>query len=109
MIRAIVKRPSNIWWVFFLSLLAASASAADVPPFDPNSTAAAPCGIGVPPPGHSAPEVWAPPEGLTLTVRQDRDRLCYASNGSADAPTIRVRLGADLIITLRNEIIDPEA
>ena len=44
-----------------------------------------------------------------LTVRQDRDRLCYTANGSADAPTIRVRLGSDLSITLRNEITDPEA
>jgi FtsP/CotA-like multicopper oxidase with cupredoxin domain len=109
MIRAIVKRPSNIWWVFFLSLLSASASAADVPPFDPKSTTAAPCGVGVPPPGHSPPEVWPTREGLTLTVRQDRDRLCYTTNGSADAPTIRVRLGSDLTITLRNEIVDPEA
>ena len=109
MIRVIMKRPSKIWRVFFLPLLVASASAADVPPFDPTSTTAAPCGIGVPPPGHSAPEVWAPPEGLALTVRQDRDRLCYTSNGSADAPTIRVRLGSDLTITLRNEIADPEA
>jgi FtsP/CotA-like multicopper oxidase with cupredoxin domain len=110
MIRAIVKRPSNIWRVFFVSLVAASAAlAADASPFDPHSTAAAPCGVGVPPPGHSVPDVWAPPEGLTLTVRQDRDRLCYTANGSADAPTIRVRLGSDLNITLRNEITDVEA
>ena len=53
--------------------------------------------------------MWAPAEGLTLTVRQERDRLCYAANGSADAPTIRVRLGSDLTITLRNEITDPGA
>jgi hypothetical protein len=44
-----------------------------------------------------------------LTVRQDRDRLCYTLNGRADAPTIRVRLGSDLIITLRNEITDSGA
>lgn len=109
MIPVIMKRPSNIWRVFFLCLPAAHAGAADVPAFDPSSTSVAPCGIGIPPPGHSSPEVWAPKEGLTLTVRQDRDRLCYTANGSADAPVIRVRLGSDLTITLRNEIIDPEA
>jgi FtsP/CotA-like multicopper oxidase with cupredoxin domain len=92
-----------------LSLLAAGASAAELPSFDPHSTTAAPCGVGVPPPGHVEPELWAPAEGLTLTVRQDHDRLCYTANGSADAPTIRVRLGSDLTITLRNEITDPEA
>jgi hypothetical protein len=108
-LRAIMKRPSSIWRVFFLSLLTASASAADLPPFDPNSTMAAPCGAGIPPPGHLEPELWAPPEGMTLTVRQDRDRLCYTANGSAEAPIIRVRLGSDLTVTLRNEITDPAA
>ena len=107
MMRAILTRPSSAWRVCFISLLAAGAApSADAPPFDPHSTAAAPCGVGVPPPGHSIPDVWAPPEGLTLTVRQDRNRLCYTANGSADAPTIRVRLGSDLTITLRNEITD---
>jgi FtsP/CotA-like multicopper oxidase with cupredoxin domain len=109
MIRAIMKRPSSIWRVFFLSLLTASASAADLPSFDPNSTTAAPCGVGIPPPGHLEPELWATPEGLTLTVRQDHDRLCYTTNGSAEAPIIRVRLGSDLTVTLRNEITDPAA
>jgi FtsP/CotA-like multicopper oxidase with cupredoxin domain len=110
MIRRTMKRPSNNWRVFFLSLAAAGAAlAADPPAFDAQSTAAAPCGVGVPAPGHSPPEVWATPEGLTLTVRQDGDRLCYTANGSADAPTIRVRLGSDLTITLRNEITDPGA
>jgi FtsP/CotA-like multicopper oxidase with cupredoxin domain len=110
MIRHTMKRPASRLGVFFLSLAAANAAlAADLPPFDAHSTAAAPCGVGVPPPGHSPPDVWATPEGLTLTVRQDRDRLCYMADGSADAPTIRVRLGSDLTITLRNEITDPEA
>jgi FtsP/CotA-like multicopper oxidase with cupredoxin domain len=105
-----MKRPSYPLRVFFLFLSAAAPVFGDeVDTFDLRSTAAAPCGIGLPPPGHAIPEVWAPVEGLTLTVRQDRDRLCYTTNGSADAPTIRVRLGSDLIITLRNEIIDPEA
>jgi FtsP/CotA-like multicopper oxidase with cupredoxin domain len=110
MIRRTMKRPTSWLGVFFLSLAAAGvALAADLPAFDAQSTAGAPCGAGLPPPGHSPPEVWATPEGLTLTVRQDRDRLCYTANGSADAPTIRVRLGSDLSITLRNEITDPEA
>jgi FtsP/CotA-like multicopper oxidase with cupredoxin domain len=110
MIRRVMKRPSTMLGVFFLSLAAAGAAlAADLPPFDAQSTPAAPCGVGIPPPGHLPPDVWATAEGLTLTVRQDRDRLCYTANGSADAPTIRVRLGSDLIITLRNEITDAEA
>jgi FtsP/CotA-like multicopper oxidase with cupredoxin domain len=110
MIRRAMKRPTGRLGVFFLSLAAAGAAlAADQPAFDAQSTAAAPCGAGLPLPGHSPPDVWATPEGLTLTVRQDRDRLCYTANGSADAPTIRVRLGSDLSITLRNEITDPEA
>jgi FtsP/CotA-like multicopper oxidase with cupredoxin domain len=111
---------SAAWRIAFASIvflplvlppLAASSrvSAAEAPPFDPTSTAQSPCGVGVPPPGHSAPEMWASPEGLTLTVRQDRDRLCYTANGIAEAPTIRVRLGSDLIVTLRNEITDPAA
>jgi FtsP/CotA-like multicopper oxidase with cupredoxin domain len=104
-----MKRPTNVWRVFFLSLLPASAFAVDAPPFDPHSTAAAPCGVGIAPPGHFAPDLWAPPDGLSLTVRQDHDRLCYTNNGSAEAPTIRVRLGSDLTITLRNEIDDPAA
>src|SRR5579863_5445982 len=110
MIRAIGKRPSTPLKVFFLSLITAgTAHGADAPPFNAESTPSAPCGRGVPPPGHTAPELRAAPEGLTLTVRQDHGRLCYTANGIADAPTIRVRLGSDLIITLRNEITDPAA
>jgi FtsP/CotA-like multicopper oxidase with cupredoxin domain len=110
MIRRAMKRPTSRLGVFFLSLAAAGAAlGSNQPPFDAQSTAAAPCGVGVPPPGHSPPEVWAAPEGLTLTARQDHDRLCYTANGSADAPIIRVRLGSDLTITLRNEITDPGA
>jgi FtsP/CotA-like multicopper oxidase with cupredoxin domain len=47
--------------------------------------------------------------GIQLTVRQSADRLCYVANGDADAPVIRARLGAELDITLRNEISDPSA
>ena len=96
--------------IAFLSLAIPSlVFAAEAPAFDSRSTAQAPCGLGVPPPGHSAPQLRSSPEGLTLIVRQDHDRLCYTENGIADAPTIRVRLGSDLIVTLRNEITDPAA
>jgi FtsP/CotA-like multicopper oxidase with cupredoxin domain len=91
--------------------LAGSAAvfAADAPTFDPRSTPQAPCGVGIPAPGHASPEVRPGPEGITLTVRQDGNRLCYVANGSADAPVIRTRLGSELTITLRNEINDPAA
>jgi len=93
-----------------LLLLALSGTAAGEPrPFDPRSTAASPCGVGVPPPGNASPEIHPGREGLTLTVRQDGSRLCYVANGSADAPVIRVRRGAELTVTLRNEITDPAA
>jgi FtsP/CotA-like multicopper oxidase with cupredoxin domain len=85
------------------------AAAAEPRPFDPSSTAASPCGVGVPPPGNASPEIRPGREGLTLTVRQDGTRLCYVTNGSADAPVIRVRQGAELTVTLRNEITDPGA
>jgi FtsP/CotA-like multicopper oxidase with cupredoxin domain len=105
-----MKLRSAAWRIAFLSLTAPSlVFGAEAAPFDSQSTVQAPCGLGIPPPGHSAPELWASPEGFTLTVRQDHDRLCYTANGIADAPTIRVRLGSDLIVTLRNEITDPEA
>jgi len=93
-----------------LLLLALSGAAAAEPrPFDPRSTSASPCGVGVPPPGNVSPEIRPGREGLSLTVRQDGSRLCYVANGSADAPVIRVRQGAELTITLRNEISDPAA
>jgi FtsP/CotA-like multicopper oxidase with cupredoxin domain len=79
------------------------------PPFDPRSTAAAPCGVGTPPPGHDAPELRPSKNGMVLTVRQDGGRLCYVADGNADAPILRVRQGAELAITLRNEIVDPAA
>jgi FtsP/CotA-like multicopper oxidase with cupredoxin domain len=90
-------------------LVLSGAAAAEAHPFDPSSTAAAPCGIGVPPPGHASPEIHPGPAGLTLTVRQDGSTLCYVANGSADAPVIRVRQGAELSVTLRNEITNPAA
>jgi len=92
------------------SLASADASAAaGAPEFDARSTSAAPCGTGTPPPGHTLPEVRPQSDGITLTVRQDGNRLCYVANGSADAPVIRVRLGSELTVTLKNEITDPGA
>jgi FtsP/CotA-like multicopper oxidase with cupredoxin domain len=55
------------------------------------------------------PELRPAADGVTLTVRQHGNQLCYVSNGSAEAPVIRVRLGSELSITLSNEITDPEA
>src|SRR6202044_1708865 len=40
---------------------------------------------------------------------QDANRLCYVSGNIAEAPVMRIRQGADLKITLRNEITDPAA
>jgi FtsP/CotA-like multicopper oxidase with cupredoxin domain len=92
-----------------LLMALSGAAAAEPGPFDPMSTAASPCGVGVPPPGHASPEIRAAREGLTLTVHQDGSRLCYVAHGNADAPVIRVQRGTDLTITLRNEITNPAA
>ncbi len=92
-----------------LLLALACAAAAEPHPFDPTSTVASPCGTGVPPPGTPSPEIRPGREGLTLTVRQDGSRLCYVANGNAAAPVIRVRQGAELTVTLKNEITDPAA
>jgi FtsP/CotA-like multicopper oxidase with cupredoxin domain len=77
--------------------------------FSPLSTPAAVCGTQTPPPGTLPPELRAGPEGLTLTVKQDGKRLCYVALDGTIDPTIRVRQGDDLTITLRNEIDDPAA
>ena len=93
-------------------MVTASAATAGGPApaaYDPHSSAAAPCGIGTPPPGQFVADLRPPPEGVTLTVKQDGSRLCYVANGIAEAPVIRVRQGDDLTITLRNEIVDPAA
>ena len=100
-------RPSMLTALLLVAL--SSAAAAETRPFDPRSTAAAPCGVGVPPPGTASPEIHPGRAGLTLTVRQDGSRLCYVANGSADAPVIRVRQGTELTVTLQNEITDPAA
>ena len=89
--------------------LSAAVCASEAPRYDPRSTSAAPCGVGVPPPGHQSPEVRPGAKNLTLTVRQDGKQLCYVAAGNADAPVIRVRLGSQLTVTLRNDITDPGA
>jgi FtsP/CotA-like multicopper oxidase with cupredoxin domain len=75
--------------------------------FDPRSTAAAPCGTGTPPPGHVMPDLRPAAGGAALVVRQDGARLCYVADGNADAPVLRARPGSALVLTLRNEIVDP--
>jgi FtsP/CotA-like multicopper oxidase with cupredoxin domain len=106
-----MPRPCRAAGVLCSSLLLIGVSPAhsQSPNFDPHSTMEAPCGIGTPPPGHEIPELTPSGEGVTLTVRQDGNRLCYVADGSADAPVIRTRLGSELIVTLRNEITDPAA
>lgn len=89
-------------------MAAATIVHADTPPaFNATVTPTAPCGVGVPAPGHRSPELWPGEEGITLEVHQDADRLCYVANGIADAPVIRVRVGTELSITLKNGINDP--
>jgi FtsP/CotA-like multicopper oxidase with cupredoxin domain len=79
--------------------------------YDPRSTEATPCGVGTPARGQFPREIALAGRGhrLTLTVRQDGQRLCYVADGVAEAPLIRLRQGEDFSITLRNEITDPSA
>ena len=93
--------------LFAASAQAVAANVVETPAFDARSTDAAPCGVGVPPPGHEMPTLRPPATGATLTVRQDGARLCYVADGIADAPVIHARQGASLTLTLRNEIVDP--
>jgi len=93
--------------LFAASAQAVAANVVEPPAFDARSTDAAPCGVGVPPPGHEMPALRPSADGATLTVRQDGARLCYVADGIADAPVIRARQGASLVLTLRNEIVDP--
>src|ERR1019366_10760660 len=82
-----MTRPSKGSVVAPAALLASGSVAARTEPaFDPRSTQAAPCGVGVPPPGHVVPELHTSPNRHTLTVQQDGRRLCYIAEGSADAP-----------------------
>jgi FtsP/CotA-like multicopper oxidase with cupredoxin domain len=79
--------------------------------WNPTSTAAHPCGIGLPPRGNFAHDRWvnARKPTVKLTVRQEGTTLCYVIDGLAEAPTIRVKQGATLTVTVRNEITDPAA
>jgi FtsP/CotA-like multicopper oxidase with cupredoxin domain len=78
-------------------------------PYDPHSSPEAPCGRGLPPPGHDSPDIAANGVEIDLIVRQDGSRLCYVNHDDADAPVIHARLGGELVINLRNEITDPQA
>ena len=75
------------------------------------TTPDAPCGTGTPPRGHFPPDIptVGPFQIVTLSVKQDPNRLCYVFGLIAEAPTIRVRQGEDMFIKLRNEITDPAA
>jgi FtsP/CotA-like multicopper oxidase with cupredoxin domain len=77
--------------------------------WDPRSTQEHPCGTGEPPRGHAPREIQSAAGALdiTLTVRQDGDRLCYVAADNAEAPTLRMRPGDRVTIRLVNEIKDP--
>ncbi|NYF80013.1 multicopper oxidase family protein [Granulicella arctica] len=77
--------------------------------WNPTSTPSHPCGIGLPPRGNFAHDRWvnARKPRVSLVVRQEGTTLCYVIDGVAEAPTIRVKQGATLTVTLRNEITDP--
>ena len=79
--------------------------------WNPTSTAAHPCGIGIPQRGNFPRDRWvnARKPTVKLTVRQDGALLCYVIDGIAEAPVIRVEQGQTLVVTLRNEITDPAA
>jgi FtsP/CotA-like multicopper oxidase with cupredoxin domain len=97
--------------LYALSPLVLSTSSARAEDWDPRSTALKPCGVGAPPRGHVIREFTSSDSAkrLTLTVRQDGDRLCYVWDGMAEAPVIRLRAGDRLALTLKNEITDPVA
>ncbi|HVJ51874.1 MAG TPA: multicopper oxidase family protein [Aliidongia sp.] len=79
--------------------------------WQPVSTAAHPCGIGLPQRGNFPHDRWvnARQPTIKLVVKQEGTRLCYVIDGIAEAPVIRVRQGETLAITVRNEITDPAA
>lgn len=79
--------------------------------WNPTSTPAHPCGIGIPQRGNFPHDRWVNGRKPTvkLTVRQDGAQLCYVIDGIAEAPVIRVQQGQTLTITVRNEITDPAA
>jgi Multicopper oxidase len=79
--------------------------------WNPTSTPAHPCGVGLPPRGNFAHDRWVNARKPTvgLVVRQEGTTLCYVIDGAAEAPTIRVKQGAMLTVTVRNEITDPSA
>ena len=79
--------------------------------WNPTSTPVHPCGVGLPPRGNFARDRWinARKPMVGLVVRQEGTTLCYVIDGFAEAPTIRVKQGAMLTVTVRNEITDPSA
>ena len=79
--------------------------------WNPTSTPAHPCGVGIPQRGNFPRDRWVNGRKPTvkLIVRQEGTQLCYVSDGFAEAPTIRVQQGQTLTITVRIEITDPAA
>jgi FtsP/CotA-like multicopper oxidase with cupredoxin domain len=79
--------------------------------WNPTSTAAHPCGVGIPQRGNFPRDRWVNGRKPTvkLTVKQAGAQLCYVIDGIAEAPVIRVQQGQTLTVTVRNEITDPAA
>jgi FtsP/CotA-like multicopper oxidase with cupredoxin domain len=79
--------------------------------WNPTSTAAHPCGVGIPQRGNFPRDRWVNGRKPTvkLTVKQEGAQLCYVIDGIAEAPVIRVQQGQTLTVTVRNEITDPAA
>jgi FtsP/CotA-like multicopper oxidase with cupredoxin domain len=79
--------------------------------WNPTSTAAHPCGVGIPQRGNFPRDRWVNGRKPTvkLTVKQEGAQLCYVIDGIAEAPMIRVQQGQTLTVTVRNEITDPAA
>jgi FtsP/CotA-like multicopper oxidase with cupredoxin domain len=102
--------------LLILSIFRAGAAWADADEYtgqawNPTSTAAHPCGIGMPQRGNFPRDFWVNDRKpvVKLIVRQEGARLCYVNGGIAEAPVIRVRQGQALTIVVRNEITDPAA
>jgi FtsP/CotA-like multicopper oxidase with cupredoxin domain len=91
-----------------LAMLPLLLTAARAEEWDPRSTPEHACGTGEPPRGHAPREIASAGGALeiTLTVRQEGERLCYVESGNAEAPVLRLKPGDRLTIHLANEIAD---
>ena len=95
------------FWRLCAMLLAGVGIFLSLPAAAQESTAAHPCGI-------ASNAFRDPPEAtrtgtattISLTVKQDKYRLCFVYNGIAEAPVIHARPGDTITLHVRNEISD---